>query len=601
MRNKMKLFSTVIILCLFAFQMNGQGSSILTKDLEIKMVTDFDWVFDDHDSGAHGDISIWKPKVPSGYYILGYQAINRRGGKPNAVAIVVKGLTKGAIAYPTGYKWIWNNSGSGSSHDGATVYEPIPPKGYVALGSVIARSYGKPALEEVVCIRKDLVVAASIGRSIWTDAGSGGDADGSAWMITSPNMAKDSKISYLTSGSFVFVKSHGKPGSSAVANAIRLEMPTDKKLVADPKPRLTGMSRPSMETEPILASISYLPCISVQDPAYKGRRAEQIKRTPIYTLERYDYYKLQDFNTNGDIKDGEMGFEYSYGMEQTQEKSMQTTFESSITAEAGVESGIYSASVSVTMSFAVSHSETHSTTKSESTTFTRNYRVPKQGAGALFSLSHKYILKNADGNPIKTWNMDTKYSHFAAYPIGKAATENNFVENFSNNTNSWQMFNNSDYATSMTNGRINMDYKKKVGLIYTAAAKPIDTDRDFVISTKIQHKGGINDNGYGFMFGRDAGTNFQSFEITANGNYRILELKNNVWLHPQPWTYCKHLKTGNVMNTLQIEKRGNKVNFYINEYFVKEMSFKQFAGNNLGFIVHSKQSISMDELTITYL
>jgi hypothetical protein len=285
MKNGIKILSIVMIICAFTTQTIAQGSSFKTEDLDIKLITDFQWVFDDHDSGAHGDISIWKPKAPAGYHILGYTAINRRGGQPQTVAVAVKALTKGALSYPTDYRWIWNNSGSGSSHDGTTVYEPIPPVGYVALGSVAARSYGKPGLQEVVCVRKDLVEIATIGNQIWSDAGSGGDADGSAWMITGPNQSKQSKQSYITSGSFVFVKSHGKPNFSNVAYALKVKLPTEKRLIVQQKPRLTSIYKPSQKTtQPVLSSVSYLPCLSVVDPYYKGRMKAQIQATPVYIL-----------------------------------------------------------------------------------------------------------------------------------------------------------------------------------------------------------------------------------------------------------------------------------------------------------------------------
>jgi len=585
------------------FQANGQSSIITTDDLDIKLITEFEWVFDDHNSGASGDISIWKPKAPAGYHILGYTAINRRGGQPQTIAIAVKGLTKGALAYPTDYKWIWNNSGSGSSHDGATVYEPIPPTGYVAMGSVIARSYGKPSLEEVVCIRRDLVVGASINSRIWSDAGSGGELDGSAWTIVPPKQSKHSKVSYITSGSFAFVASHGKPSFSNAAHALKVELPTEKRLIVQQKPRLTSIHKPSQKTTmPVLSSVSYLPCISVFDPYYKGRIKQQIKNTPIYTLERYDFYKMRKHSSTDNPKGSTMNVSFSYGMETSNEKSIETTFETSATAEGGVEMGAYSASVSVTVSFAVSHSESHTITRSSETVYSDEVGVPGNGAAALWSLSHKYILKDKTGRQVKVWVLDTEDTHLTVYPNSSTGKPGNyFEEKFNDNSKNWAIGDFPTYATSISNGKFFMEFKNNTSYIYPALSVPLDTRKDFIISTKMNHVNGITNHGYGFSFGRDAKNNYHSFQISADGHFQVSRMRNNEWQNIQKWTKSKHIITGDNTNILQMEKRGDTMNFYINGYFVHKMSFEAFAGDYLGFIINHKQKVSVNELTVMYL
>lgn len=591
-----------MICCAFAIQTIAQSGSFKTEDLDIKLVTDFTWVFDDHDSGASGDMSIWKPKAPAGYHILGYTAINRRGGQPNAIAIAVKGLTAGAIKHPTGYRWVWNNSGSGSSHDGSTVYEPIPPAGYVALGSVIARSYGKPALTEVVCVRKDLVVGASIGNQIWSDRNSGGDHDGSAWMITPPQQSKHSKVAYITSGSFAFVKSHGKPGSSNVGHALKVELPTEKRLIIQQKPRLNSTYKPRQTTTmPVLSSISYLPCLSVFDPYYKGRIKQQIRVTPVYTIERYDFYKMRKHSSTDNPKGSKMNVSFSYGMEETQEKSIEKTFETSTTVEGGVEMGAYSASVSVTVSFAVSHSESYAISRSSETVFSDEVEFEK-GAAALWSLSHKYVLKDGTGRTVKTWILDTDDTHITVYPNSASDKAGYyFEEKFSDNARKWTVGDFPTYRTSMSNGKYYMEYKNGDSYVYATQSVTIDTNKDFIISTKMNHVSGITNNGYGLIFGRDGNNNYQTFQVSADGHFRVLRLRNNQWQTIQKWTKSKHILTGNNTNILQIEKRGDVVNFYVNGYFVHKTNFEAFAGHYLGFGVHRKQKVGISELTVMYL
>ena len=428
MKNYIKIAFTMLL----SFMVAGVSAqyTIKTKDLEIKMVADYDWIYNDSGTGADRNLSIWRPKTTSGFYRLGYYAHGSHG-KPQAVSLLVKGRTNGALSHPKDYQWIYNDSGTGGDHD-VTVWMPIAPPGYKALG-MIASNGAKPALTEVVCVREDLVIGTSVGKFIWNDGGSGGDHDGSVWYINPPSI-QDEKKAYMTSGSFIFNRAHGKPSVSDVAYGLEVKMLTEEMTSKPQKPRLTSTNEPPKVTSPVLISTSKLPCISVNDPSYVGRVQQQINETPIYTLERYAYYKRHGFSHNTDTEDGTMEAEFEVGMEHSREKSMEKTFETSTTLEAGVESGIYSASVSVTMSYAVSHSESVSTTRSKSKSFGNEYRVPAQGAAALYTLSYKFVLKNGRGRQVNAWEMDSDNStYFVTYDPKR--NNNNTTTTNNNNTN----------------------------------------------------------------------------------------------------------------------------------------------------------------------
>jgi hypothetical protein len=187
--------------------------SIMTIDL--MEITSFDHIYSDKGTGANFDLSTWAPVVPSGFSALGDLAKNGFE-TPTTSIIVVKGLVDGAVAYPTGYRLVWKDTGSGGDQDGA-FWEPVAPAGYVAMGTVVTASYTQPPLTAVLCIHEDLMVKANIGDLIWNDKASGADKDVSLWSIeTSSNL-------YLSSGSFLGYGSHEKPASSNVAYAIKVD------------------------------------------------------------------------------------------------------------------------------------------------------------------------------------------------------------------------------------------------------------------------------------------------------------------------------------------------------------------------------------------
>jgi len=456
--------------------MNAQGRTIKTDELEILLVADYVNVYSDFGTGADVDLSIWKPRPVNGFHALGHIAKSGHAA-PKSVTIMVRDISnRGALRHPIGYTFFYNDSGTGGDQD-CSMWIPIPPPGYTALGSVAIRSHAKPSVWEVMCVRNDLTTIATVGKQIWNDAGSGGNYDLTLWRINPPSFPKDSKFAYLTSGSFVGHASHAALTNSALANAIRVKMPTANKSIKPQRPELTSMNKPDEKTPLILSSISYLPCISVNDPGYKNNPQGQVRTTPIYTLERYDYYKLQDFNTSSSPNEGEMSFEIRTGMETSREKSMETTFETSVTAEAGVESGIYSASISVTMSFALSQSETISRSETRESASTKTFPVPGRGAGALYTLSHEYRLKRANGEVIDSWTLNRSYSHFTDYDPKRKVVEKPkvkppvVIDNPSNDNSqslwSQTFYGDKDYAPLLAD--VNGD-KKADRVIYKAAS-----------------------------------------------------------------------------------------------------------------------------------
>lgn len=69
-----------------------------------------------------------------------------------------------ATAYPTAWVLIWRSNGSKP----VTMWKPVAPAGYRALGTVIVSRPDQPKLEQALCIRGDLVEpSSSFEAPIW--------------------------------------------------------------------------------------------------------------------------------------------------------------------------------------------------------------------------------------------------------------------------------------------------------------------------------------------------------------------------------------------------------------------------------------------------
>jgi len=183
------------------------------KNLLINFTTEFHRIWDTRGSKSKKPGAFWRPTPPPdvlpGFFPLGDVAVsgNDNVNGKRVVAVVCEGdpqsegATKGkALSRPDDYEQVWKDSGSGSRTDGS-IWRPIPPDGYVALGLVCSNNHEKPSLNAVRCVRADLVIASGVGDVIWDDRGSGAEQNFSAWS-TDPPAAAAGEI-YFAPGTFV--------------------------------------------------------------------------------------------------------------------------------------------------------------------------------------------------------------------------------------------------------------------------------------------------------------------------------------------------------------------------------------------------------------
>jgi hypothetical protein len=282
-----------------------QMDSIKLDNLLINFTTEFQRIWDTN--GSHSKPgAFWRPTpapdVLPGFFPLGDVAVSgsgningikvvavvREGDSPSAVAAQGK-----ALSQPTDFEQVWKDAGSGARKDG-TLWRPIPPDGYVALGLVCSNDHEKPSLNAIRCVRADLVIASNVGDLIWNDKGSGAKQDFSAWNIDPP-VAAAGEI-YFAPGTFVGVKSYTKPSTEVAAYSLRMQIP----LRINPAPEvpvLSGFEAP-LPLEPSQATqIAKLPWFAVEDNGLPP--SEKLSKSPYYHLERTDQYVLvgQGHNT----------------------------------------------------------------------------------------------------------------------------------------------------------------------------------------------------------------------------------------------------------------------------------------------------------------
>ena len=167
-------------------------------------------------------------------------------------------------------------------------------------------------------------------------------------------------------------------------------------------------------------------------------------------------------------------------------------------------------------------------------------------------------------------------------------------ENFDDNALEWNIDDDADDYHSVQQGVYLLKYTDEEAGTYVWNDCVLDQNKDFRLEAKISHPAGVDDSGYGLLWGLKDINNTFGFEITANGHFRIFRETDEGMAELVDWTENDAIVEGNEINDLAIQKMGGQLTFYINNVQVHQMPFQPFFGDQIGFSLWSNQLILID-------
>lgn len=243
-------------------------------------------------------------------------------------------------------------------------------------------------------------------------------------------------------------------------------------------------------------------------------------------------------------------------------------------------------------------------------------RIVKQGDNYKYYVNDTYLTES---------NFESFYGHrlgFVVFNKQKISVDNLYIkylkksnntivttntlkvplnESFSNNTNGWNLTDNSNIKTRISNGKLYVNSHLDKGGAFISKKVGIDTSRDFIIETSVTRLTSNSKSPIAFVFGRKNNTNEFDLFLSSSGSYLLRKLKNDNSEKLIPWTSSSALNTQTYQaNKIKIVKSGNLLRIYINDQYVNEAPYTEFFGNYMGFSVYDKQEISIDYLNVTY-
>lgn len=177
---------------------------------------------------------------------------------------------------------------------------------------------------------------------------------------------------------------------------------------------------------------------------------------------------------------------------------------------------------------------------------------------------------------------------------------NIYYEGFTSATKDWLSGSNDTRVLSVSNGKYHFEHLKKDGAYGTWRNLRIETYADFMIETAITKESGIQNYGYGLLWGKKDWDNYHRFVLSGNGMFAITRVENGAVKDLKAWTKSTAIKQGNgATNKLAIKRQGSSLKFYINNSEVYSMTFLPFFDHQIGYYIAHDQKIGVDYLSIS--
>ncbi|TGO17687.1 hypothetical protein BTUL_0015g00220 [Botrytis tulipae] len=357
--------------------------------LRVTMTSTFDWRWSDSGSGGKRDGTFFHPRAQGNLCALGSYGNPAYGEITGKKSVILVGPSPNApagrspaVARPTSYTNMWSDSGSGGDNDG-TMWRPVAPSGYVAMGDVMASGYGKqPSLNDVWCLRSDLTRLSTYEASdFWNDGSSGADRDCSTWkIVTETNGIDGSEYLPIPPYTFRVSPNYGRPDTSYAVVPL-LRVPNAFKRFDFPLPTVTKTTIPSTgdqfgqqeQCSAVLPFIFYLP----NDSAWNLARISK----PFYTVSREIAWNVEGVWNNDSAGDFNRSKTIKWGISKTQSEEMVHSAGVSVSASYGIK-GFES---SVTLNYQFTQTTSKSFTEYQEGETTESFVVPGKTVKVLFS------------------------------------------------------------------------------------------------------------------------------------------------------------------------------------------------------------------------
>jgi hypothetical protein len=102
--------------------------------------------------------------------------------------------------------------------------------------------------------------------------------------------------------------------------------------------------------------------------------------------------------------------------------------------------------------------------------------------------------------------------------------------------------------------------------------------------------------GGGIIFGYQDYNNYYSAEVSADGDYRVLQKFNNEWTRLAGWRHDAAINRGIETNTVTVVRQGSMIQLYVNDVLVEELEHNTHRSGEVGIMANSGRSSNAEVL-----
>jgi AAA+ superfamily predicted ATPase len=179
-----------------------------------------------------------------------------------------------------------------------------------------------------------------------------------------------------------------------------------------------------------------------------------------------------------------------------------------------------------------------------------------------------------------------------------------FEEHFVDNRHGWFEGDDAQRAAKVELERYVFEHKRANGLSWLSwkdCGSYYDRP-EFRLQCVLEKLEGVDNNGYGLVWGLENTSNFFEFVISGDGHYRIYQWIENTPTTLVAWTRSQSIRQWNSVNLLELRLEGANVGFYINSDCVQKLPASQVLtvkGSKTGFCIYDCTRIAVHSLVIS--
>jgi outer membrane protein OmpA-like peptidoglycan-associated protein len=183
-------------------------------------------------------------------------------------------------------------------------------------------------------------------------------------------------------------------------------------------------------------------------------------------------------------------------------------------------------------------------------------------------------------------------------PFVKAQIPVIIKENFDRNILGWLEGATSEYNVVIKDGKYSLENNSRREML--AHFTPyIDPHKDFYFEATFTQTAGRDDQPIGFAWGYDRTLEYNSFTISANGNYRILCSDPALGISDR-WRRVTNVKPMGQDNKLKVEQKKGLLYFYLNDKLLTNTRSLPWHGPYVSFITNPGVKLFVDDFTYAH-